>query len=221
MSWVDNSFFAPESLLDDQGRRIMWSWIFDSPGFAMRQDFGWSGTMSLPRVLSLGPDGMLRMNPAGRDRTAPLSSAKPDEPGGRGRQGTGPRRHPRQQHRAGSGDSRRPRPGSSASRSAARRGGEEETLVYYDATDKKLKVDTNKSSLTEGPQDARGRPLRVGGRMSRSAPRLRGQVRCRSLRQRPPGGDAARLSRRARTASGSPCSPGAAPHKLETFTSGT
>jgi beta-fructofuranosidase len=30
MSWVDNSFFAPESLLDDRGRRIMWAWIFRS-----------------------------------------------------------------------------------------------------------------------------------------------------------------------------------------------
>ena len=29
MSWIDNSFFAPESLLDDRGRRIMWAWIFD------------------------------------------------------------------------------------------------------------------------------------------------------------------------------------------------
>ena len=51
MSWVDNSFFAPESLLDDQGRRIMWAWIFDGPGFNTRMDYGWSGTMSLPRVL--------------------------------------------------------------------------------------------------------------------------------------------------------------------------
>jgi sucrose-6-phosphate hydrolase SacC (GH32 family) len=29
----------------------------------MRMDYGWSGTMSLPRVLSLGADGLLRMNP--------------------------------------------------------------------------------------------------------------------------------------------------------------
>ena len=29
MSWVDNAFFAPESLLDPQGRRIMWAWVFD------------------------------------------------------------------------------------------------------------------------------------------------------------------------------------------------
>jgi len=54
MSWVDNSFFAPESLLDDKGRRIMWAWILDGPRFKTRTDFGWSGTMSLPRVLDHG-----------------------------------------------------------------------------------------------------------------------------------------------------------------------
>ena len=62
MSWVDNSFFAPESLVDDKGRRIMWAWIMDGPEFEMRLENGWSGTMSLPRVLTLGDDGLLRMN---------------------------------------------------------------------------------------------------------------------------------------------------------------
>ena len=62
MSWVDNSFFAPESLLDDRGRRIMWAWILDEPLFGARTKHGWSGTLSLPRVLSLGDDGLLRMD---------------------------------------------------------------------------------------------------------------------------------------------------------------
>ena len=62
MSWVDNSFFAPESLVDDKGRRIMWAWIFDEPEFGVRTEHGWSGTMSLPRVLTLGDDGLLRMD---------------------------------------------------------------------------------------------------------------------------------------------------------------
>ncbi len=60
MSWVDNSFFAPESLVDDRGRRIMWAWILDEPLFGVRAQQGWSGTLSLPRVLSLGDDGLLR-----------------------------------------------------------------------------------------------------------------------------------------------------------------
>ena len=59
MSWVDNAFFAPESLLDDKGRRIMWAWIMDEPHFGVRMKSGWSGTLSLPRVLSLDEDSNL------------------------------------------------------------------------------------------------------------------------------------------------------------------
>ena len=62
MSWVDNTFFAPESLLDHKGRRIMWAWVLDGIRFGVRPKYGWSGTMSLPRVLSLGDDGQLRMD---------------------------------------------------------------------------------------------------------------------------------------------------------------
>jgi len=62
MSWVDHSFFAPESLVDETGRRIMWAWILDAPEFGVRWEQGWSGTMSLPRVLWLGDDGQLRMD---------------------------------------------------------------------------------------------------------------------------------------------------------------
>jgi beta-fructofuranosidase len=61
MSWVDNTFFAPESMQDSEGRRIMWAWLLDFREFAVRLEYGWSGTMSLPRVLSLD-DGELRMD---------------------------------------------------------------------------------------------------------------------------------------------------------------
>ena len=87
MSWVDNDFFAPESLLDDKGRRIMWAWIFDGREDDTIEASGWSGTMSLPRVLWLGKDGMLRMKPAeelevlrynGRKRTNFTVKADPE-----------------------------------------------------------------------------------------------------------------------------------------------
>ena len=39
--------------------------------------------------------------------------------------------------------------------------GEEETLVYYDAVEKKLKVDTTKSSLTEGPKSIEAGPFEL------------------------------------------------------------
>lgn len=62
MSWVDNVFFAPESMQDDKGRRIMWAWLLDFRDFGVRMEHGWSGTMSLPRVLSLSDDGELLMD---------------------------------------------------------------------------------------------------------------------------------------------------------------
>ncbi len=61
MSWIDHSFFAPESLVDDRGRRIMWAWILDEPHFVVRDDYGWSGTLSLPRVLTI-EEGVLKID---------------------------------------------------------------------------------------------------------------------------------------------------------------
>lgn len=160
MSWVDNSFFAPESLLDGQGRRIMWAWIFDSPGFAMRTNYGWSGTMSLPRVLSLGDDGRLLMNPPQeieRLRYNPkkqtnLSVAADAELALEGIAGNSleldVELSAKDAQQFGLAVCRSPN-------------GEEQTLVYYDAADKKLKVDTTKSSLTEGPKTIEAGPLEL------------------------------------------------------------
>ncbi len=61
MTWVDNTYFAPEALLDDQGRQIMWAWLTDNPGGEEAK--GWSGVYGLPRSLWLGEDGTLRMRP--------------------------------------------------------------------------------------------------------------------------------------------------------------
>ena len=63
MSFRDNEFFAPESYTDGQGRRIMFAWVFDRREEAVRVPSGWGGTLSLPRVLSLGPDNRLVMTP--------------------------------------------------------------------------------------------------------------------------------------------------------------
>ena len=63
MSWVDNTYFAPEALIDGRGRQIMWAWLTDNPADGKKQ--GWSGVYGLPRSLWLGEDGTLRMRPAG------------------------------------------------------------------------------------------------------------------------------------------------------------
>lgn len=62
MSWVDNSFFAPEALIDGENRHIAWCWLQDN----LPDDFGkfgWSGVYTFPRVLWLEGDE-LRMAPA-------------------------------------------------------------------------------------------------------------------------------------------------------------
>jgi beta-fructofuranosidase len=61
MTWVDNTYFAPEALVDGKGRQIMWAWLTDNP--EGEPDKGWSGVYGLPRALWLGEDGALRMRP--------------------------------------------------------------------------------------------------------------------------------------------------------------
>jgi beta-fructofuranosidase len=61
MTWIDNTYFAPEALVDDKGRQIMWSWLTDNP--EGEPEKGWSGVYGLPRSLWLGEDGTLRMRP--------------------------------------------------------------------------------------------------------------------------------------------------------------
>ena len=53
MNWPGGTCFAPETLLDAKGRRLMWAWVLGSPS-----------TMTLPRVLSLGDNGALNIEPA-------------------------------------------------------------------------------------------------------------------------------------------------------------
>lgn len=52
MNWPGGTCFAPETLLDGRGRRVMWAWVLGSPS-----------TMTLPRVLTPGADGGLHIEP--------------------------------------------------------------------------------------------------------------------------------------------------------------
>lgn len=56
MSWNGNNFFAPESVLTKDGRRVMWAWLLNLP-------IAPCGIQSLPRELELPEDGVLRMKP--------------------------------------------------------------------------------------------------------------------------------------------------------------
>ena len=52
-------FYAPNSLEDPSGRRIMWGWIRGGG----TEGYPWNGVLTLPRVLTLLPEGRLAMEP--------------------------------------------------------------------------------------------------------------------------------------------------------------
>jgi len=162
MSWVDNDYFAPESLLDDKGRRIMWAWIFDGRKKKTRNESGWSGTMGLPRVLSLAKDGTLRMSLPEELKVLRYN----------------PKKMNNVTVKADSELTLKDIRGNSIELSmemvpngaeqfgvkvCVSPGGQEETVIFYDANDKKLKIDTNKSSLGEGPKSVEAGPFELKG----------------------------------------------------------
>lgn len=64
LDYGDRHFYAPQSFTDAQGRRIIFGWIYEGRDADAQLASGWSGVMSLPRVLSLGADGHVCMQPA-------------------------------------------------------------------------------------------------------------------------------------------------------------
>ncbi|MBI5685850.1 MAG: GH32 C-terminal domain-containing protein [Verrucomicrobia bacterium] len=158
MSWVDNTYFAPESLEAPDGRRILWGWIFDQRSPATKRASGWSGELSLPRVLTLGDDNRLRYQPieelkrlryneqtqhniaiaAGKEVVLNKIAGNTIE--------LELQIEPQDAKQVGVKVCRSP-------------DREEETLLFYDAAEQKLKLDTNKSSLAEGPKKIEAAPF--------------------------------------------------------------
>ena len=56
-------FYAPQTLLDERGRRLMWGWLWEGRDDRLLLEAGWAGALSLPRMLSLNHDGALVMKP--------------------------------------------------------------------------------------------------------------------------------------------------------------
>lgn len=57
-------YYAPQAMADSDGRRLLWGWLWEERSKEAQLAAGWSGVMSLPRVLSLGADGALHQRPA-------------------------------------------------------------------------------------------------------------------------------------------------------------
>lgn len=58
------AYYAPKSFLAQDNRRILWGWIRETRPDTELKAAGWAGCMSLPRVLTIGAQGQLEMNPA-------------------------------------------------------------------------------------------------------------------------------------------------------------
>jgi sucrose-6-phosphate hydrolase SacC (GH32 family) len=146
MNWPGGTCFAPESLLDDKGRRIMWAWVLGRRPREIAQASGWSGVMTLPRVLSLADDGTLRIEPAEELKRLRLNHRKREnivlpadvelvlnDVRGDGLE-LAVEMHPQNAHEFGVIVRRSP-------------DGSEQTVITCDPKSKLLKVDVSKSSL--------------------------------------------------------------------------
>lgn len=149
MTWNDNAYFAPEALVDGKGRQIMWSWIFDDRPDSLISHNGWTGTFGLPRTLWVGNDGTLRMRPVKELESLRMkesvvsnikvvsgSVVKLQEPGKELMElevTILPNSAKQYGVKVGVSED-----------------GREETVIYYDKSEKKLKFDTRKSGLSFG-----------------------------------------------------------------------
>jgi beta-fructofuranosidase len=59
----DLYYYAPQAFLDRQGRRIAFGWAREARTDQASLAAGWAGVLTLPRLLSAGPDGALHQQP--------------------------------------------------------------------------------------------------------------------------------------------------------------
>lgn len=158
MTWVDQAYFAPEALIDGKGRHILWTWIFDERPEDIINANGWTGTYGLPRSLWLGEDGTLRMRPVRE-----LDQLRMNEkvvPGLKVKDGDNvipdANTYELMELDVTLISDKAKQYGIKICQSDDER---EETVIYYDDLDKKLKVDLRKSSIGFGPKVVEAAPL--------------------------------------------------------------
>ena len=64
MAWPGGQLGGARTLLDGQGRRIYFDWVREMRGKERERASGWSGVMTVPRILSVAADGSLGIEPA-------------------------------------------------------------------------------------------------------------------------------------------------------------
>jgi beta-fructofuranosidase len=160
MTWKDHSYFAPECLIDGRGRHLLWTWIFDERPDDVSKASGWTGTYGLPRSLWLGEDETLRMRPVKELEQLRLNEKRVSD------------------LTIGAGNEVKLKeltydlmelevsivPGKASQfgvKVCMSEDGREETLIYYDQEDQKLKVDLGKSGLGYGSKIIEEAPLKL------------------------------------------------------------
>jgi beta-fructofuranosidase len=56
------AYYAPKSMLDRDGNRILWGWVPETRPVKEYETAGWAGLMALPRVLTVSSSGDLEMH---------------------------------------------------------------------------------------------------------------------------------------------------------------
>jgi beta-fructofuranosidase len=135
--------YAPATMADAHGRRLVWAWSWEARDEAAALEQGWAGVLTLPRVLSLTPEGSLGIAPAPE-----LASLRGE------RETFGARRLDRELVPHTRGDvlelAATVAPGSARAIRLAVRAtpdGEEHTTVEWDRATNRLSIDRSRSSL--------------------------------------------------------------------------
>ncbi len=153
-----DAFYAAQSFQEPDGRWIMIGWMPGARPVPMQLEAGWSGAMSVPRVLSLNQNGVLEQSPAPE-----LEILRGEKQEWNALEISG-------MHQLEvSGDALEIRtvirPGQAARVGLSVRVSSddlEETRVVYDAVNRRLSVDRSRSSLnTEVTKDERGLDLEI------------------------------------------------------------
>lgn len=141
-------YYAPNSLEDHRGRRIMFGWLTETPRGDFAPDADWAGVQAIPRVLELDDKGQLLMEPIPEIQVLRESSSRFDGISLSGEWDSGIRGRaleiiaefeiPPGEVEFGLKLFRSP-------------GGEEETLVRLNPTSGTFAVDRRKSSLSDLP----------------------------------------------------------------------
>ncbi|MCE5258331.1 MAG: glycoside hydrolase family 32 protein [Chloroflexi bacterium] len=148
-------FYAPQTFQADDGRRLMFGWLWEGLPERYAQEAGWAGAMSLPRVLTLDSAGYLCQQPAAEVDTLRGAGWKAEPILLRD---TGEYMLPVRGAQLELNLVIRPtatgKTGVVLRRAAD---GEERTLVYYDADKRELGIDRTRSSrVPDAARDVRG-----------------------------------------------------------------